>query len=150
MTRPRPLAPPVTSPTLPSKLKEESVRLKWKLPRPCTGSCRGISLSAGYGMLICRPESVLTSRLFGVGAYRTLLSVREKAPTCEPCSVGSGFSSSDDLSSLHKRRELWKDRCVAMTAAGRAAVDVRGDGRAEEMARVACFTADDLNILRVC
>ena len=113
MTNPKPLAPPVTTPTLPSRLKLESVRLKWKPPRPCTGFDSGISLSSGYGT-------------------RMVLSVRECLPSCAsepswPAVLYSWCSSPSSLELSRSRavRETLNSRMVGKRVAAAAYVDVR-------------------------
>lgn len=52
ITRPRPLAPPVTTPTLPSNEKEARVRFICWPPRPWTGTEGGSSPSSGYSTVM--------------------------------------------------------------------------------------------------
>ena len=52
ITRPNPLAPPVTIAVFPSKLKLASVRLKCGPPLPCNGTPRGRSSSSGYSTVM--------------------------------------------------------------------------------------------------
>lgn len=97
MTRPRPLAPPVTRAVLPSREKEARVLWKWKPPRPWTGSCLGTAFSSkGISMVS---------------------SVLENEPTCSPFSSGMDFSS--------WRKKGVTDMFLADKARGRAGATAR-------------------------
>lgn len=73
MTRPSPLAPPVTTPTLPSKEKEARVRFMCIPPRPVTGTEEGSSPSSGYSTVM---ESSVRAKAPGVadGVFLFLLA----------------------------------------------------------------------------
>jgi hypothetical protein len=128
ITRPRPLAPPVTTPTLSSSEKLASVRRL--RPRPCTGLDEGSSLSSSGCSK--RKES----------------SVREALPSCPVSAVeavvnlswraSSLGSSGDTLSNLGAT--LLNARVAGFAKGAALKVVVR-------MARVACLTMLVRNIV---
>ena len=114
MTRPRPLAPPVTRAVLPSRENEARVLWKWKPPRPWTGSWLGTAFSS-KGISI---ES----------------SVLEKDPTCSPFSSGMGLSCS--------RMKGVTDMFLADMARGRAGTTTRVAWRRMLLLNIVIETVD--------
>jgi hypothetical protein len=121
ITRPKPLAPPVTTPTLSSSEKLASVRRL--RPRPCTGLDEGSSLSSSG----CsnRKES----------------SVREALPSCPVSVVEAVVNLSWRLSSLGSSGDTLSNLGVTWLNARVAGFATEAALKVEvRIARVACLT----------
>lgn len=114
MTRPRPRAPPVTTPTLPSSEKEASVRFMCRPPRPWTGVLEGSSPSSGYSTVMF--SSVRAKEPGAPGFLVVALSDRTRVV----CRAADGATKGDVVMVVVGHRGA-----VGAAAARRARADTR-------------------------